>query len=336
MKYITPVQPGAAHGLVAAVYKQIKHDFGALVDPFIVHSVSPRLMAAVWAACRESELVGFVPREIKETVAVTVSRTNQVPFCVDAHVVMLHALNAHDVAQSLTHGRVDRLSGRTRAVFEWSRAMPHAAELGPAFSEQEFAEMIGTAVFFQYMNRVAAVLLDGTPLPSSRWWLKGFLSRVGGWYFSFAARRPKAPGASLMFLPDAPLPEDMAWASASETLGGAWARFAHEIDRLGQSVLAVEVRELAANHIDECRIDLNGKTRGTVEDVIRKVTPDQRSAARLVLLTALAPHQVDDEIVRDFADPHHEQEKLLAAISWGSFTAARRIGARLATGSACA
>ena len=148
MKYITPVQPGAAHGLVAAVYNQIKHDFGALVDPFIVHSVSPRLLAAVWAACRESELVGIVPREIKETVAVTVSRTNEVPFCVDAHVVMLHALKAHDVAQSLTHDRVDRLSGRTRAVIEWSRAMPHAAELGAAFSEQEFAEMSEPPCFF--------------------------------------------------------------------------------------------------------------------------------------------------------------------------------------------
>src|SRR3972149_4506257 len=122
IKYITPVRPGAAHGLVDDVYKQIKGDFGAVVDPFAVHSISPRLLAAVWAACRESQLVGIVPREIKEAVAVTVSKINHCPFCVDAHVVMLHALKAHGVAQALTHDRPDRLSERNRPVFAWAEA----------------------------------------------------------------------------------------------------------------------------------------------------------------------------------------------------------------------
>jgi AhpD family alkylhydroperoxidase len=334
MKYITPVKPGAAHGLIADVYKQIKRDFGALVDPFVVHSVLPRLMAAVWSACRESELVGAVPREVKETVAVTVSRANNVSFCVDAHVVMLHAIRSHRIAQSLSCNRIQRLSGPSRAAFDWSSATSSSVELGSAFSESDAAEMIGTAVFFHYMNRVAAVLLDDTPLPSSRWWLKGFLSRAAGWYFSFAANRPKAPGASLMFLPDAPLPNDMAWAEPNETLAGAWARFAHEIDRLGQAMLPAEARELATAYIGEARGDMNGRARHLVDDVVQRAKPENRGATQLVLLTALAPHQVDDAVVRDFAHPQEEQERLLAAIAWASFTAARRIGARLSrTGS---
>jgi AhpD family alkylhydroperoxidase len=330
MKYITPVRPAAAHGLVAEVYKQIKRDFGALVDPFIVHSISPRLLAAVWGACRESELVGGVPREVKETVAVTVSRANDVPFCVDAHVVMLHAIRAHAIAHSLSYNHIESLAGQTRAAFEWSNAASPAVDLNSDFSESDAAEMIGTAVFFHYMNRVAAVLLDDTPLPSSRWWLKGFLSRAAGWYFSFAASRPKVPGASLMFLPDAPLPNDMSWAAPSETLASSWARFAYEIDRLGQSMLPAETRELATEYIHEARGDMNGKTRGMVDDVVHRAKPEHRAATRLVLLTALAPHQVDDSVIRDFGDPQREQEKLLAAIAWASFTAARRIGARLA------
>ena len=116
MKYITPVRPGTAQGLVAEVYKQIKRDFGALVDPFVVHSISPELLAAVWGACRESELVGIVTREIKETVAVTISKANQVPFCVDAHVVMLHALRAHKLAHALTHDRPEQLPDTARQL----------------------------------------------------------------------------------------------------------------------------------------------------------------------------------------------------------------------------
>jgi AhpD family alkylhydroperoxidase len=336
IKYIAPVKPGAAQGLVADVYKQIKRDFGALVDPFVVHSISPGLLAAVWAACRESELVGVVPREIKETIAVTISKTNQVPFCVDAHVVMLHALKAHDVAQALTHDRLERLSDRNRKIFEWSRASAQSVAIRSPLPEQETAEMIGTAVFFHYMNRVATVLLDETPLPSSRWWLKGFLSRIAGWYFSFAARRTKTAGASLAFLPEAELPADMAWATASETLAGAWARFALEVERQGQAALHAQTRQFAADYIGNWQGAAEELRNGTLEGAIQSLGPEQRSAARLVLLTALAPHHVDEKVVREFADPRKEQVRILGAISWASFTAARRIGARLAPACVCA
>jgi AhpD family alkylhydroperoxidase len=336
MKYITPVQPGAAQGLVAEVYKQIKRDFGALVDPFVVHSVSPGLLAAVWGACRESELVGIVPREIKETVAVTISKANQVPFCVDAHMVMLHALAAHDVAHALAHERPDEMPGRTRDVFEWSRATAASEAISTPFSDQEAAEMIGTAVFFHYMNRVATVLLDETPLPSSRWWLKGFLSRVAGWYFSFAARRPKAPGASLAFLPDAALPADMVWASASQPVAGAWARFAREVELQGEAVLGDETRQLSSEYIENWRGAANEFRNGLLEEAVQRLPLEQRNAGRLVLMTAFEPHRVDERVVRAFADPDKVPERLLGAISWASFTAARRIGARLAPRCACA
>jgi AhpD family alkylhydroperoxidase len=326
MKYITPVRPSDARGLVGDVYSQIKRDFGALVDPFVVHSISPGLLAAVWAACREAELVGIVPREIKETVAVTISKTNQVPYCVDAHVVMLHALKAHHVAQALTHGRPDQLSERNRRIYDWSRTMGQSEALCSRFSDQEAAELIGTAVFFHYMNRVATVLLDHTPLPSSRWWLKGILTRIAGWYFSFAARRQKAPGASLAFLPDAELPEDLAWANASEALAGAWARFAQEIERQGQSALPLEIRMFAAEHIQHWEGDTREDC-SSLENAVQSLVPEQRNSGKLVLLTAFAPQLVDDTLIRAFAG--RDQNKILGAICWTSFTVARRIGQRL-------
>jgi AhpD family alkylhydroperoxidase len=328
MKYITPVRPDAAQGLVADVYQQIKRDFGAIVDPFVVHSIAPGLLAAVWGACRESEVVGTVPREIKETIAVTISKTNQVPYCVDAHVVMLHALKAHHVAQALTHGRTEQLSDGTRKIYDWSRTTGQSEGLRPRFSDSEAAELIGTAVFFHYMNRVATVLLDDTPLPSARWWLKGALTRIAGWYFSFAARRPKMPGASLAFLPDAELPEDLAWASANKSLAGAWARFAREIERQGQSALPAEIRTFAGECLQRWQGDISQDS-ASVESSIQRLDPDQRNGGKLVLLTAIAPHLVDDAVIRAFAEPGRDQKKILGAVCWTSFTVARQIGSRL-------
>lgn len=52
----------------------------------------------------------------------------------------------------------------------------------------------------------------------------------------------------------------------------------------------------------------------------------QNDIGRLVPLTALAPYQADDSIVHTFVTQISEDKKLLAALAWASFTAARRIG----------
>ena len=43
----------------------------------------------------------------------------------------------------------------------------------PSFTGEEISEIIGTVVFFQYINRIVTVLLDDTPLPFSQPWLGG-------------------------------------------------------------------------------------------------------------------------------------------------------------------
>lgn len=334
IKYITPVRPAAASGMVGEVFQQIKGDFGAVVAPFSVHSISPRLLAAVWGACRESQLAGTVPREIKEAVAVAVSKLNNCPFCVDAHSIMLGAMQAHCVAHALNHNRPDQLPERTRAIVEWaaSTGQLRSESLPLPFSAEEAPEIIGTTLFYHYMNRIAIILLNDTPLPSSRRWLKGALSRIASWYFSIAARRVKVPGASLALLPHAELPQDLAWAAANERLAGAWARFAHEVERLGQAALPAETMKFASEVIQKWEGGELRISRGAVEEAIQRLRPDERSCGRLVLLTALAPHDVDEKIIRDFADPASEPEKLLGALSWASFSAARRIGSWLHVG----
>ena len=45
IRYLTPVRDRVAHGLVAAVYRQIKRDFGMLAEPYTLHSPVPELLA---------------------------------------------------------------------------------------------------------------------------------------------------------------------------------------------------------------------------------------------------------------------------------------------------
>ncbi|MEI7768773.1 MAG: carboxymuconolactone decarboxylase family protein [Chloroflexales bacterium] len=312
---------------------QIRRDFGTLVDPFLLHAPAPAILAGVWMACRESELVGRVPRATKEAVAATVSRINQCPYCVDAHAVMLHAVDSHSAADHIRTGRsAQPLSSDLRDVVAWASATrsPEAPILrDPPFTASAAPEIIGTAVFYHYINRMVSVLLDLSPLPLVPAPLTGMTARVAGWWFSQAARRAKAVGESLEFLPTADLPPDMAWAAASPIIAGAFARFAAAVDAAGGRALDAPVRALARREIDAWSGAQPGLGRAWLETPLLDLPPAQRPTGRLVLLTALAPYQVDAATVTAFQEGHPGDADLIAALAWASLTAARRVGAWL-------
>ena len=60
--------------------------------------------------------------------------------------------------------------------------------------------------------------------------------------------------------------------------------------------------------------------------------PENRKAVVPRPDAPLQVDKVDEKVICDFADPQHDQQKLLGALSWASFTAARRIGSWLAAG----
>ena len=70
IRYVKPVRPTAARGLVAQVYQQIESDYGFLAPPITLHSPSPEVMAASWLMMRETLLAsGRADRVMKEAVA---------------------------------------------------------------------------------------------------------------------------------------------------------------------------------------------------------------------------------------------------------------------------
>ena len=330
IRYIRAVAPNSAEGLVARAYSQLKKEFGALVEPFTLHSPYPELLAGAWSACRESLIVGNVRRDVKEAVAATVSRVNQCPYCVDAHTIMLNATSAHNSADAIIHQRDDQIRDpAVRSIVEWAAATrsPGAEVLlSPPFSQKDAPEIIGTAVFFHYVNRMANVLLSETPLPSNHPWLKGVFKRMAGWFFSRAVHRSKPLGASLELLPETELPADLAWAKTSPNISGAFARFAAVIDRAGRNFIPENVRDCVVNYVHAWDGKDPGLGRHWVEEAMNGLDEKSNDVGRLVLLTALAPYQVDDSVVHAFVTHINEEKKLLGALAWGSFTAARRIG----------
>jgi hypothetical protein len=81
--------------------------------------------------------------------------------------------------------------------------------------------------------------------------------------------------------------------------------------------------------IGEWHGDDPGLSRRWVEEAVAAVDDGDRAAARLALLTALAPSQVDAAILDDFRRRHPGDATLIAAAAWASFTVTRRIGSWL-------
>src|SRR6185369_5675501 len=114
-RFFTPAPAHAASGLTAEVYGQLRDEFLGPVPTFRALSAVPELLAATWALMREALLAGDASRVDRELVASAVSRANRCPFCVDAHVMLLHALGEHELAEVLARGETP--------------ADPHHAEL---------------------------------------------------------------------------------------------------------------------------------------------------------------------------------------------------------------
>ena len=110
IKHIQSVGENVSDPLVLEVFNQIKRDFGEIVEPFSVHSSFPKLLAGVWIASREAELVGIVPRSHKEAIAATVSALNSCPYCIDAHTIMLYTSGEKGVADAICKGKYEQIS----------------------------------------------------------------------------------------------------------------------------------------------------------------------------------------------------------------------------------
>ncbi|HYK90665.1 MAG TPA: alkylhydroperoxidase [Acidobacteriota bacterium] len=332
IRYVKPVRSSAARGIVAQVYREIKHEFGTLGEPLTLHSPIPDLLVGVWSAFRECLLSGQAPRELKEAVAVTVSRLNRCPYCIDAHSIMLHAAAAHSTAGAIQSNRDNEIEDeRMRSIVAWAaatRTPGHPILLSHPFDSQDAPELIGTAVWVHYINRMVHVFLNKklVPISSNLFGIREAAERAGGWYFARFVRRARQRAGPGIEIPGRGLPEDLKWSAAAHPIARAFGIFAAATDAAGAATLPAEVRACVLERLAKWDGADPGLDRSWLELPVRTLSSEHKPRARLALLGAFAPYQIDGDVIREFRSRQAFDQELLGCLAWASFAAARTIG----------
>ncbi len=335
IRYVEPVRPATAQGLLATAYAQVEHDFGMLAPPIALHSPAPQTLAACWLMLRETLLVpGLASRAAKEATAAAVSLSNTCPYCVAVHAAVLGGVARGPAAAAIASGRIESVTDPgLRDIATWARSSGQrgvSAIHGAPFPAGQIPELAGVAVTFQYLNRMVNIFLGESPLPpGTPAGLSGGLMRLLGKIMLWAGARSPVAGESLGLLPEAPLPGDLSWAAGNPGVAGAFARAAAAIEAAGARAVPQPVRELVRGELAVWNGLPPGLSRGWAGDAVLTLDPQHRPAGRLALLTALASYQVSESDIAEFRQDSPGDQALVELTSWASLAAARRVGAWL-------
>ena len=268
---------------------------------------------------------GRVGRGTKEAVAVAVSGANACPYCADVHGTILA-----DLARTGTGGAATVAAPEVLAWAAVSGDRVRAGHRPVPGDPADLPELLGTAVTFQYLNRMVNVHLAGSFLPPrAPVALHGGLRRVLG---RILRARPwpgtDAPGLDL---PAAPLPADLSWAAATPAVARAFGYAARAMAAAGERSVPEPVRELLRHTVSRW----DGRPVGPAvrfDDAVARLPRAHRPAGRLALLTALASYRVGSTAIAEFRREQPGDGPLLDLTAWASFTAAREIGGWARTG----
>jgi AhpD family alkylhydroperoxidase len=333
IKHVAPARVSGSDDTVSRVYRQAEADFGMLAPPVALHSPAPGPLAASWMMLRESLLAdGQVSRAAKEAVAAAVSLSNACPYCVTVHSATLTGLLGG--AAAVSSDDLDSIADpEVRALARWARrsGTRQGSQSGEApFPKEQAPEIAGVAVTFHYLNRMVEIFLGDSPLPPA---VPARARRGALWvlgrFMSAAARGAHQPGASLELLPAAPLPPDLWWAAGSPHVAEAFARASAAIEAAGRQHVPPPVQAALRARLAGWEGQQLGLSRSWVQEEVRALPAATQASGRLVLLTALAPFQVDQPVIDAFRREQPGDEALIATTSWASMAAARQVGSWL-------
>lgn len=329
IRYVSPV-PGA-DALTRRVLDQARRDF-FVGGPITVHASSPRLMAGMWIAGRETILVDdALDRAAKEVIAAGVSQANRCPYCVDMHVSMAHGARWHAAADLILAGaKTNGANDGARQLAEWalsSRDPGAEAVRRPPFPTRAIPEAVGTAFFFHYINRVVNVFFSDRPLPLPQVLerVRPRLARVFGIALRESVSRPADPGRGLPLLPRAALPRDLAWSKPNARVADALARWDGAMGTVAGEYAPPHTRERLTRAVASWYGEDPPPGTGWLHEALDGLDDSARPWAELALMAAVASYRVPPDLVARVRRTHGNDEAVVAAVAWGGHTAAKRI-----------
>jgi AhpD family alkylhydroperoxidase len=317
-RYFTPAPVRAARGLTAEVYRQLREEFLGPVPTFRALSAVPEVLAATWALMREALLAGDASRVERELVAAAVSRANRCRFCVDAHVMLLHALGEHALAEVIAGGGTPT-QPRHAELVAWAEASRSPA--AAAWTSPYGSEVTGTLLAFHFINRVVSALLDPDLLPGGLQRLPVVRS-VGGRLYTDAARAPKEPGRSLPLLGAGTTAEDGPVGIAYTSLKHAAMRGGDLLSEVARQTVTATVRWEDGRH--------PARPAEWAAELVRDLSGTDRVGARIALLAAFAPSAISPGDVALWRRSNPADADLVRLIAYGAMTATDHIARALA------
>ena len=342
MRYVHAIPRRKATGLVAQVYDMIEDDFfinGSLTS----RSKVPELMAGIWTAGRESVLVDdHLDRTTKEAMNAVLSQVNDCPYCGDMLISLVHAGGKHEAASFILAESEAHITDTTlRKRLAWVRAIatPGTKMHPPApFTTEELPEAIAALMVMSDLNRFSHVVMDGSPVnsPLRLRGIKAAALQLFGGELRSNHVKPLTPGRALSLLPTASLPMDMQWAIPNPRIADALARWAAVVERETAGVVSPAVRELVTRNLQGWKGDLMPLSRSWVNSEVSVLAGQNRAIARLALVLAKAPYQVDERLVEDVFSEDRSEERFIRVLAWASFSGARKFAQRIAEAESCA
>ena len=330
MRYVTAVPTSKATGLTKQVYDMIEQDFfknGSLTS----RSKVPELMAAIWTGGREAMLVeDKVDRTTKDAISAVLSQINDCPYCEDMLVSLVHAGGQHDAAEDiLAQNNLDTTDPRLRERLEWVRAVAlpgnHHVPKAP-FTEQQIPEVLGTLLGMSDINRFSHVVMEDSPVnaPFGLQSVKAGALRLFGSELEVTRRLSLEYGRALPLLPPASLPDDMQWAAPNPRVADALARWTATVERETVDVVSPKVRQTVSASLAEWQGEQMPISRSWVNTDVEGLHGDDEAIARLAIVLAKAPYQVDEKMAEAVLGDAGDERRFIRILAWASFVGARR------------
>jgi AhpD family alkylhydroperoxidase len=322
-RFFTPARASAATGLTAEVYRQLRDEFIGPAPTFQVLSAVPDLLAPTWALMREALLADVTSRIDREVVASAVSRANRCRFCVDAHVMLLHALREHALAEVIAVGDTPPQE-RHAELIRWAEAS--RTPRSTAWTSPYGPEVTGTLLAFHFINRVVSALLTPDLLPGGLQ-RSPLVRSLGGRLYSRTARERREPGRSLALLGDATA-APAAWAGNSPvgvayaSLKNAAAAGGELLSDVARQTVTATVRWEDGRHPAE--------PAAWAAELVADLPYADRAGTRIALLAAFAPSAVSADDVARWRLAHPSDADLVRLVAYGAIAATENIARALA------